>query len=79
MKTDELVALLVASATSLNPNTGARRLGVALAWSGSQARVHFDRLQRSRSMWKRAATSGPWLTCCTRTLAATAARKPRSC
>src|SRR3989442_7039964 len=34
MKTDELVFLLAASATPVNPNTGARRLGVALAWGG---------------------------------------------
>ncbi|HEY3047194.1 MAG TPA: DUF1109 domain-containing protein [Polaromonas sp.] len=34
MKTDELVSLLAANAMSVNPNIGARRLGVALAWGG---------------------------------------------
>ncbi|HEY3047775.1 MAG TPA: DUF1109 domain-containing protein [Polaromonas sp.] len=34
MKTDELVSLLAASATSVHPATGARRLGVALGWGG---------------------------------------------
>ncbi|MGH8847348.1 MAG: DUF1109 domain-containing protein [Polaromonas sp.] len=34
MKTDELVSLLAAGATPVDQNTGARRLGLALAWGG---------------------------------------------
>jgi hypothetical protein len=33
----------------------------------------------SRSTWKKAATCGPWSTCCTSTSAATAAKKAKRC
>ncbi|MGH8760998.1 MAG: DUF1109 domain-containing protein [Burkholderiales bacterium] len=34
MKTDELISLLAAGATPVDPNTGARRFGLALGWGG---------------------------------------------